>query len=402
MQPLEVAVDDVAAGGDGIGHAPDGRVVFVRGAIPGDVVRVAVSEDRPRMIRGAVADVVEASDDRVAPPCVHVADGCGGCGWQHVDLAAQRRYKVRIIEESLRRIGRLEGSVTIGAPLPAAAFRTTVRCLVVDGRPAFRAAQSHEPVPVEHCLVAHPAIDSLISTTKFPGATEITFRVGDRTGDRLVRVDPTVDSGVEVPADARVIGGDALRAGERAWFTDRVEDRTFRISADSFFQTRTDGAEALVRAVREAGGDRWGSGAMVDLYGGVGLFASCLGADMAITLVEGSRSSSADARQNLSDRDATVIRVSADRWRPAPADVVVADPPRAGLGKDVVGRIAATGARRVVLVSCDAASFGRDARLLTEAGYERASTTLMDLFPHTPHVEIVSRFDRATSPGGGS
>jgi 23S rRNA (uracil1939-C5)-methyltransferase len=395
VDPLEVAVDDIAAGGDGIAHAPDGRIVFVRGAIPGDRVRVAVAEDRPTLLRGTVERVVHPSEDRVRAPCGHVADGCGGCGWQHVSVDAQRRLKVRIAEESLRRIGRLEGTVDVGPTLPDVAFRTTVRCLVVDGRAAFRAERSNDPVLVEHCLVAHPALDELITHGRFGDAAEVTLRVGAATGERLVRLAPAVPGDVHLPADVRVVGADELTAGRRAWFTEEVGGRRFRVSADSFFQTRTDGAEALVAAVRDAGGDHWGGGHLVDLYGGVGLFGSCLGAEMSVTVVEAGRSSSADARHNLSDRESRVIRVQAGRWRPSPADVVVADPPRAGLGRDVVERIAATGASKVVLVSCDPASFGRDAGLLHAAGYVRTGTTLVDLFPHTSHLELVSSFDRA-------
>ena len=388
-------MEDVAAGGDGIGHAADGRVVFVRGAIPGDRVRVAVSEERPTLLRGTVAELLTASDDRVEAPCAHVADGCGGCGWQHVSVDAQRRLKIRIAEETLRRIGRLDGRVVLGAPLPDAGYRTTIRCLVVEGRAAFRTEGSHEPVPVGRCHVAHPALDELITHGRFGDAEEVTLRVGAATGERLVRFAPSVPEGVELPADVRVVGADELAAGRRAWFTEEVAGRRFRVSADSFFQTRTDGAQALVEAVRAAGGDRWGRGHLVDLYGGVGLFASCLGAGMSVTLVESGRSSTADARHNLADRDARVIKVAAGRWRPSPADVVVADPPRAGLGRDVVDRIVATGASRLVLVSCDPASFGRDAGLLHGAGYRLGATTLVDLFPHTPHVELVSHFDRA-------
>ena len=394
MEPIEVTVGDVAAGGDGIGHAPDGRIVFVRGAIPGDTVTIDVTEDRPRLLRGSVRAVVDPSDDRIAPPCVHVADGCGGCGWQHVALDAQRRLKVRIAEESLRRIGQIEGTVGVGPPLPAVGYRTSVRCLVVDGRAALRAERSHDPVGIGHCLVAHPAIDDLIANGRFGGAREVTLRVGAATGERLVRVDPTVPADLLVPAGVRVVGADQLAAGRRAWFSEEVAGRRFRVSADSFFQSRTDGAAALVAAVREAGGDAWGGGHLVDLYGGVGLFASCLGEGMAVTLVESNRSSIADARHNLADRAATIVKVAAGRWRPSPADIVVADPPRAGLGKDVVERITATDAGRVVLVSCDPASYGRDAGLLAATGYRLGSTTLVDLFPHTPHVELVSVFDR--------
>lgn len=396
MQSLRVTVDDVAAGGDGIGRAPDGRIVFVRGAIPGDTVSVTVDEDRPRMVRGTVGAVLEASPDRRGPPCVHVADGCGGCGWQHVDPGAQRRFKIRIAEESLRRIGRIEGRVSAGPELPPQGYRTTVRCLVQGGRAAFRAERSHDPVPVEHCLVAHPGIDDLIAGGTFGDdvVTEVTFRVGAATGDRMAIIEPTVTADVVLPADVRVIGRDELSSGRRAWFNEQVRGHLFRVSADSFFQTRTDGATALVDAVERAGAGWWGSGRFVDLYGGVGLFARCLGEAMTVTNVESSRAATADARHNLADLDATVVGTPADRWRPAEADIVVADPPRAGLGAAVVGRIAATSAHRVVLVSCDAASFGRDAGLLTEVGYELRSTTLIDLFPNTAHVELVSRFDR--------
>ena len=394
MQSLEVAVHDVAAGGDGIAKAPDGRIVFVRGGIPGDTVSVLVDEDRPRMLRGHVGAVVEPSDDRVAAPCAHVADGCGGCGWQHVGLDAQRRFKVRIAEESLRRIGHIEGTVALGAELPAGGHRTTVRLMVERGSAAFRAQASHDPITVDRCLVAHPALDELVADANFGEADEVTLRVGAATGERLAILTPSIPADLDVPDDVRVVGSDQLAAGRRAWFTDAVGGRTFRISAESFFQTRTDGAEALVDAVRAAGDASWGSGRLVDLYGGVGLFASCLGAGMAVTLVEGSRSAVADAKRNLADRDARFVRVDAARWRPSPADLVVADPPRSGLGRPVVDAIAETGAGRVVLVSCDAASFGRDAGLLAAAGYGLRSTTLVDLFPHTPHVELVSRFDR--------
>jgi 23S rRNA (uracil1939-C5)-methyltransferase len=394
MPSVEVTVDDVAAGGDGIARADDGRIVFVRGAIPGDTVVVDVEQDRPRMLRGVVSAVVEPSRDRRSAPCPHVADGCGGCGWQHVDAAAQRRLKVRIAEEALRRIGHLEGTVGLGPSLPEVGHRTTVRALVHGGRAAFRAERSHGPVPVDRCMVAHPGIDELIAEGWFGDAAEVTMRIGAATGERLVLLDPSVPEDVDLPDDVRIVGSDDLAAGRRAWFHEVVAGRRFRISADSFFQTRTDGAEALVAAVRSAGEGHWGGGHLVDLYGGVGLFSVCLGEGMRITNVEASASATTDARHNLADRDATVVRVPAGRWRPSAADLVVADPPRAGLGPDVVQRIAATGADRVVLVSCDAASFGRDAALLAASDYQLRTTELIDLFPNTAHVELVSRFDR--------
>jgi len=394
VQHLELHVDDVAAGGDGIAHAHDGRVVFVHRGVPGDDVTALVTKEERRLLRAEVVAGRNPSHDRSEPPCPYVAAGCGGCGWQHLDLDAQRRWKQRMVEESLRRIGHLEGTVSRGAELPSVGFRTNVRCLVTPAGPAFRSERSHDPVAIGTCLVAHPGLDELIRTGRFGSADEVTLRIGGATGERLAIVSPSVPADLDLPPDVLVVGDDELDAGRRAWFHDEVARRRFRISARSFFQTRTDGAEALVSAVRDAGGDGWGEGRLADLYGGVGLFAATLGDGMAVEVVESGRSSIADARHNLADRDATVVRSSVDRWRPSPADLVVADPPRAGLGRAAVDRIAATGARRLVLVSCDAASFGRDAGLLAGVGYGRRSTVLVDLFPHTPRVELVSRFDR--------
>lgn len=394
---LDLEVVDVAGGGDGIAHAPDGRVVFVHGAIPGDRVAATVTQDKPRMLKAEVSRVINPSPHRVDPPCPHVADGCGGCGWQHVSVDEQRRLKIRMVEDALSRIGRMEGQVELAAALPAEGYRTTVRGLVVGGRFSFRAEHQHTAVPIDSCLVAHPAIDALIQEGGFGTRTrrtlEVTLRVAGATGERLARFHPSVPIDHGLPDDVRVVGSDELRKGTRAWITEVVGGQEFRVSADSFFQTRTDGAEALVEAVRHAGGDAWGSGRFIDLYGGVGLFSKCLGQGMSITSIEASHSSSADARHNLADLDARVLRLSVAAWSPSSADLVVADPPRAGLAAEGVAKVAATGARRVVLVSCDAGSYGRDAALLRDAGYAMRSTHLIDMFPHTAHVELVSRFD---------
>ena len=393
---IVVDVVDVAAGGDGIARDGDGRVVLVSGGVPGDRVRATVVEERPRMLRAEVAEVLEAGPSRTEPPCPHVARGCGGCGWQHVDVAGQRAGKVRIAEESLRRIGRLDGSVDPGVALETEGFRTTLRCLVADGRAGFRAARSHRPVAVESCLVAHPALADLLAVARFGEAEEVVLRVGAATGERMAVVAPTVGPGIDVPGDVTVVGADVEPNAEGAWIHEVVDGRRFRISARSFFQTRADGAAALVAAVRRAADGALGTGTLADLYGGVGLFASTLGEGMRSVLVESSAASVADAAANLADRDASVLRCRMDRWRPEPADLVIADPPRTGLGRNGVRAVVGTGAERAVVVHCDAASFGRDARSLIDAGFTRTSTELVDLFPHTPHVELVSRFDRST------
>ncbi|MCB1041085.1 MAG: hypothetical protein KDA94_16365, partial [Acidimicrobiales bacterium] len=134
---------------------------------------------------------------------------------------------------------------------------------------------------------------------------------------------------------------------------------------------------------------------LVDLCCGVGLFAGALGhPSRSVVGIERGASSVADARHNLADLDARIVKVAMERWRPSPADVVVADPARAGLGAAVVESIAATGAGLCALVSCDPGSLGRDARLLVEAGYDHVGSTVIDLFGHSSHIEVVSGFVR--------
>jgi 23S rRNA (uracil1939-C5)-methyltransferase len=397
-------VTTMAVGGEGVAREASGRVVFVAGALPGERVVVDVVEEHPRHARAAVVDVVEASPDRVAPPCPFVAAGCGGCGWQHVDPPAQRELKAAIVAEALSRLGGVaEPRVAAGPPRTGAGYRTTIRSVAdADGRLALRRHHSHDLVAVPGCLVAHPLVAEVLSAGRFPPGADVTVRVGARTGERMVVVDgPPAEAGgrdpgvdeIVVPDGVRVVTGAELAAGKRAWLHEEVAGVRLRLSARSFFQAGPEAAEALVATVAAAAGEVPDGTRLADLYGGVGLFAATVARNAQVEVVEASASAAADARVNLRDRDARVVRRDVARWRARPADVVVADPPRAGLGRGGVRAVRATRAPRLVLVSCDAGALGRDSRLLAGAGYRVVASTVVDAFPHTPHVEVVSRFD---------
>jgi 23S rRNA (uracil1939-C5)-methyltransferase len=306
-----------------------------------------------------------------------------------------------MVLDALRRAGGIEPPTPgPGASLPSTGWRTTVRAAVDDdGRAAFREHRSHDTVSLAGgCLVAHPLVDEVLRAGHFPSPVrEVIIRVGAATGERLVVARPAA-AGAQVPPDTLLVGTDELAAGRRAWIHEMVAGRRWRISAESFFQGRPDGAEALVTAVGAAVGDALvPGGRLVDLYGGVGLFAGALGAggDGRVVVVETNRSALADARVNLADLpDARIVGADVRRWRPSAADVVVADPSRQGLGEPAVGRIDATGATVLALVSCDVAALGRDAGLLAAGGWHLESLTLVDLFPHTPHVEVVTGWKR--------
>lgn len=393
MEPLTLEISSIVAGGNGLARDADGRVTFVAGALPGERVEVEVTQRKKDFARATVSSIIDVSPDRVEPPCRFVAAGCGGCDWQHIEPTAQRRFKAAIVADALRRQAHVEVEVSLGPDLPATAYRTSVRGVAVDGRFGFRARSSHDVVAVDPCLVVHPLLAELIADGRFPDG-EVVLRAGAATGERLVVVAREDDLTV-VPPDVRVVSEPALRGGKRSWYFEELAGRRWRISAHSFFQSRPDGAEALVASVAAALDGTDPQGHLVDLYGGVGLFAGALPTAGPVTLVESAASSVADARVNLADRQVRIVKADVEHWGAAHAEAVVADPPRAGLGAKGVAHVAATKAARVVLVSCDPAALGRDARLLGEAGYVLQHSELIDLFPHTSHVEVVSRFDRA-------
>ena len=415
---IELQIERIVAGGLGLGHEESGRIVLVEGALPSDRVLVQITESSKRMARGQVRAVLEPAAGRREPPCVEVAAGCGGCDLQHAEEALQLRLKAEIVTDALRRISGLEGvPISFAGELPATQYRTTLRCGVEGttakraasteseqlGRVGFRKRQSHQIHQISSCMVAHPMIDEMMQQGRFLGATEVTFRVGARTGQRMVIVDaqaaPRERFGL--PEDVRVVTRQSLAQGEQAWIYEQVAGKQFRISARSFFQARPDGAEALIDAVARAVAPfDAANDCLVDLYGGVGLFTAGLNAERAV-LVERSESSVADAQVNLAELGTKIVASSVETWRPSAADVLVADPARAGLNTAGVAAVVATGAERVALVSCDPAALGRDLGLLVAAGFEVLGIEIVDMFPQTHHIETVSTLRRVRTSAVG-
>ncbi len=389
---FELDIERIAKGGDGVGVGPDGRVVFVAEGVPGDRVVVRITVDKKRFRRGDIVEVVTPSPDRVQPPCPHVADGCGGCDWQHIAVPAQHDLRLRIVTDALERIGKIAAPpVVSGAALAGERYRTAIRAAVDGDRAGYRAAASHRVVVPDTCRIAHPLAEEILIDGRFPGATEVVIKVAANTGERMAVVSPTSE-GCTVPDGVALIGRDELVDGKQASITELVNGVALRISADSFFQGRTDGAAALVDAVAEmiAAAEE---GTLVDAYCGGGLFGALLGGERNVVGIESNRSSIADARHNLGP-DAHVDESSVEQWWPTSARVVIADPARAGLGKAAVDVLVATGATTLVLVSCDSASLGRDAALLIAAGFSLREVRVFDMFGHTSHIETVSHFER--------
>lgn len=389
---ITLRVDKVVAGGDGLGREDTGRVVLVTGALPGELVVAEIDRERRDVAFARTVEVIEPAAARRSPPCPEVERGCGGCGWQHVEVDAQRELKRQIVVEALERTGRVaDPVVTVARALPDERYRTTVRLAVdAEGRAGFRAARRHDVVAVRDCLVAHPLLSELLGRLRLPGGEEIVLRVGASTAERAAWWTP---GKLARPASLP----DDVRTGRRGHVHEVVGGRRLRVGNGAFFQPSREAAEAIVDAVRRSSGPAsdWPAGAVVDAYGGVGLFAATVvPADRPVVVVESAAAACADAAVNLAGHRVEVVNRQVESWQPCPAALVIADPARAGLGRQAAQRLAASGTPLLVLVSCDPVSLARDAGLLREHGYRLAGAEVIDTFPNTTHVEVVSRFER--------
>ena len=277
---MELVTSDMASGGDAVARDSAGKAVFVRGALPGERVRVTLVADHSSYAVGCIDELLEPSPHRRAPPCPELGRGCGACQWQHIDLPVQRLLKERFVVEAIRRSG-------VQCPAPWA-FRTTIDAAVKDGRAGFHRARSHQIVPVDSCLVAHPLLGQLLVDVRYPGARSVLLRCGARTGERLVRTTPS-GLRLNLPGGVRV-----------DHFHESAAGRLWRVSPRSFFQSRADGADALAAIVGAAADEMGTPSTAIDLYSGVGLFAGVLATrGWSVTAVEGSQSAADDATFNL-------------------------------------------------------------------------------------------------------
>jgi tRNA/tmRNA/rRNA uracil-C5-methylase (TrmA/RlmC/RlmD family) len=376
-------VGPIAPGGHCVARTAEGQVVFVRHALPGERVRVEVTEEHPGYLRADAVEVLSASPDRVAPPCPY-AGVCGGCDFQHVAPAAQRELTAAVVREQLTRLAGLsvaevEALGVRVAELPGGplGWRTRVRYTVnAAGQAGLLAHRSHQVVPVDRCRIAHPVLQDLpVTAREWPEDNEVSVAVS-ATGE------------------VAVVGDKSGLLTDRKMLRERALGRDWRVGVDGFWQVHPAAADTLAQAVLELLRPQPGERAW-DLYGGAGLFAAALaaavGPDGSVVLVESDRAGAEAARENLADLgNVEVVRSSVERFRPPyPPDVVVLDPPRAGAGGTVVRTLVAARPRAVGYVSCDPASFSRDVATFARAGWRLAALRGFDAFPMTHHVELV-------------
>lgn len=387
---VEVSVTAAANGGHCVGRLDSGQVVFVRHALPGERVRARIVSigKGGRFFNADAVEVLTSSPHRITPACAW-AGQCGGCDFQHADATLRQQMTMEVIAGLLVRLGGVDqihatataqalNWVPLSQDVTGRGSRTRVRYVVNDeGVLSMRAHHSHDLVPVGTCPLGQPAADTAAHDYRGQPGTEVEFVVDD-DGDVITVVDAMADELV----------------------TRRVNGRIWRLQPTGFWQVHPAAAQTLADLVREAVQAQPGEHAL-DLYSGAGLFAVGLAAGVTdlgrVDAVEASEDSVNDGATALADLEhVTFHHADVRRWlreqRGARVDIVVADPPRAGMGAEVIANIARMRPRVLAYVSCDPATFARDARAAAEHGYHLVSIAVIDMFPMTGHAEVLGVF----------
>jgi len=439
---LELAIDDLAFGGEGVGRV-DGYVVFVRGGVPGDRLVVRMIDARGRYGRAVIESVARASAERSEPPCPYFGE-CGGCRLQHLQYSAQLAFKEKQVRDCLERIGGLppfELRPILAAPEPYG-YRNKMEFTIAGAPPAIGLHQRERydvVLDIERCLLQSEPMNALLAEFRrqvcqralsvWEPSTErgllrfVTVREGRRTGEAMVNIvasAPEVETltpvaealRAAVPSTTSVVlnvttkkasvavGTEEHPLAGRDVIRERLDDVVFDVSANSFFQTNTAQAERLFAVVAEAcaltGRER-----LMDLYSGTGAISLLLarrarhvhGIELSTAAVaDAVRNARANAIDNCTFLAGEVRHVLPELMRQGlRADVVVADPPRAGFHPKALTALARLAPACVVYVSCNPATLARDVGDLARRGFRLAWVQPVDMFPQTPHIEAVAR-----------
>ena len=389
----------------------EGAIVFVSGAIPGEVVEADVEKVQRGTVWATTRTVLERSPDRVdgAP------DGaCGGSVFAHIAYERQRQIKSAIIEDAFRRIGRITlESPTEVAGSPVDGYRMRARLHVANGRIGFFREGTHslcDPGPTRQLrgdtIEVIRRLEASLATAPRPIAGDIEIAENVGASQRAVHFEllPDADpSGLAALAQVDGVMGASCAHPENPRtielfgtpiVSDVIRHATLSRHVRSFFQ----GNRYLLAPFVDHVLGEVSAGALVDLYAGVGLFsltAASAGAGP-ITAVEGDPFAARDLKRNAQGQIA-VVELPVEKFANRsgePIATVIVDPPRTGMSKDALARAIAIDAPRFIYVSCDVATLARDARVLLDAGYRLASMRAFDLFPNTAHVETVIAFSR--------
>jgi 23S rRNA (uracil1939-C5)-methyltransferase len=434
-EELELRVDALAQGGRGVARTPEGFVIFVAGALPGDRVRARVGKSKRSYAEAATIELLEAAPERIGDTCVHGGQPCPGAAWQGLPYELQLEHKAGQVSEALVRIGGFEG-IEVEPIVPAVEqwryrnkleYSFGAESATDAPRLGFHArGRWDEVVDVEDCHLASEANNAARLAIREWAASEglpaydgdsdagvlrnLIVREGRRTGQiqtRLVTAEaelpkPPVDLHTTVRSHSGGTTGPTGVLGEE-YLSERLGELQLRVSPFAFLQTNTETAELLYGAAREFAG--LGSGErLFDLYCGIGTIGLSMAADAGeVWGIESVADAIVDAEANAELNGITNARFRAGDARlgirplveeAGKPDVVVLDPPRAGLSAKIVRRVLECEAKRIVYVSCNPTTMAPNVRQMVDAGYRLSRVRPVDMFPQTPHIECVALLER--------
>ena len=380
---LTLNIEKVAHGGLCVARH-DGVVIFVRHALPGEIVEAKLISLAPgkRSWFAQTISVKKASEKRITPKCEFFkADGCGGCDWQHADSQYQRELKLEVLVEQLERFGQVANArqiSSINAVEPSQSnWRTRIRVVANDqGKWGFRKTRSHEVQVVDKCLIADNSINDVLKT----------LPVGNPDDEILIV--KSKEETIVYPVEKR--------APSAPNSTQEVDGHDFAVAGDGFWQVHPGAASVLSRQIKESvKGLKVES--FADLYAGVGVLAHSLLQEFPLAnaiVVEADRSAAQNAKENLkSFKNVQVSSERVDKWVRGVKnkfDVVILDPPRSGAGQSVMQQICRQTLQKIIYIACDPAALARDVLIAKKNGWKLETVVAFDLFPQTQHIESVA------------
>jgi 23S rRNA (uracil1939-C5)-methyltransferase len=400
---FELTLNNPAYGGESIGRLPDGRAVFVPFTIPGETVRIRITEDKKKYARGELLEVLNPAPERVSPRCQHFGV-CGGCHYQHIEYEHQLVIKRKILKDQLERIGRVADPIIEDmVPSPASYYyRNHVQFhLSEKTKPGFIRADHNGVLEIKECHLPQSPLNDVWPLVEIEPETDISsfgLRVGTDEDILLTLKSPQVfeqEFNLEsLPISVVHLSHnlEQVLAGNEYIFIE-VGGRQFRVSARSFFQVNTQLAERMVSTVEELLPAK--TNILLELYAGVGMFSAFLAKRVGKLLaIETSQSACDDFDYNLDDYDnVELYQGRVEDVIPlldVKPDVVLIDPPRSGIDKKVLEHIITMSPKLLIYISCDPATLARDSQILVQGGYEPRSFLPIDLFSQTFHIETIS------------
>ena len=410
-QPLhEITLTTLTYSGDAMGRLPDNRAIFVPFGLPGERVRVRVTEQKNNYARGEIVEIVDASPERIQARCTHFAI-CGGCHYQHLPYSKQLDAKKDILRDQLTRIGKIPNppvAPTVASPSEWN-YRNHVQFhLTEDGKIGFVNARGNAVIPISECQLPENNINAFWPGLQFESNMDIE-RVSLRAGaddDLMLLLESDSPDAPELELEAgisvaHVYEGHAVVMAGDDHILIRVLGRDFNVSAPSFFQVNTEMAgkmaEHLLSVLPVTKEDT-----LLDLYCGGGLFSAFFASRAGRVIgIESSASACEDFVVNLDEfENVELYEGEAEEILPGLVKQVsdllyiIVDPPRAGLDRHVIDALVMLQPRVIAYVSCDPSTLARDAKRLIEGGYTLKQVTPFDLFPQTYHIESISIFER--------